>query len=78
MAFAKPTQWLMCILCYLFSLQLCNADDGNDFPNFKFPLNTGQQAKDEMNLALKDAMTLARFVAITSIPCNEVRVVHHR
>ncbi|OCT54409.1 hypothetical protein CLCR_00976 [Cladophialophora carrionii] len=38
---------------------------------FRFPQGTDQEAEHEMRQALADAMTLARFVAITTIPCEE-------
>ncbi len=73
MAFACSFIWLFFLLSFLPSIQICRAEDNNDVPTFKFPLDTKQEAKDEMSLALKEAMTLVRFVAITSVPCDEVR-----
>ena len=59
---------MLCVLGFLASLQPCMTAT----PLFKYPKDTSQQAKDEMGLALKDAMTLARLVAITMTPCEEV------
>jgi hypothetical protein len=39
---------------------------------FKFPPSATQQQRDEIDLAVKDALTLARLVAIASVPCEEV------
>ncbi|EXJ65256.1 hypothetical protein A1O7_01597 [Cladophialophora yegresii CBS 114405] len=39
--------------------------------SFRFPQGTDQEAVHEMQQAFADAMTMARFVAITTIPCEE-------
>jgi hypothetical protein len=39
---------------------------------FVYLPDTSEEHKEEMQQALRDAMTLARFVAIAAVPCEEV------
>ena len=75
MAQAHSTPWPTYVVLLLIiwgCIQICRADT---IPQLVFPLDTDQESRDEMDTALKDAMTLARFVAITSTLCDEVRYI---
>ena len=69
MAKLMAVSWLACLFVMFVGLRLCETA----MPYFDYPEDTSQQYKDDLKQALRDAMTLARFAAITVGVCDEAR-----